>query len=378
MATTAYSQYYAREIDVEQVAWLLSGRQLVLGEQVPEIDPKWTDWIRTDVQCSSCGRNGAQIVRSARARETKKLIRQSHFRFVGQGGVDAHHPFCEFYGEDDSVLRQADGLVNFGTEKSAETRIIRELVCKGIEQRLFDQSTIRAMRQWFFDLKSQSRFRVTVTPEQVEWARCLRRHSHYQRWTFHPAQAEMPGFDWAAAAKYQFTEEYFSLFDLLKETPVDAPQWRRAQELTKRHQDQEVFDVNALRPHYQAALTLCGFVARNAGIKFSPTSPDHYRWDGPPVPLLALCGLSLFVSNWKMNDAIALFAKLLKAPSPNDLSLGNVIGLNPFHEYTPWRLTHLSGDIAALGYDKHDYPNQLARIEAQLREQHRVWKLANP
>lgn len=69
MATTAYSQFYAREIDVEQLAWLLGGRQPIPREQVPEIDPKWGDWIRSDVQCSSCGRTGAQVVGSARARE---------------------------------------------------------------------------------------------------------------------------------------------------------------------------------------------------------------------------------------------------------------------------------------------------------------------
>jgi hypothetical protein len=80
MATTAYSQRYAREIDVEQLAWLLSGRQPIAAEQVPEIDPKWSDWIRSDIKCSSCGGTGAHVVRSARARGTQKLIRQSHFR----------------------------------------------------------------------------------------------------------------------------------------------------------------------------------------------------------------------------------------------------------------------------------------------------------
>ncbi|RWP58111.1 MAG: hypothetical protein E5V60_07815 [Mesorhizobium sp.] len=378
MATTAYSKHYAREIDVEQLAWLLSGRQPDASEQVSEIDSKWSEWIRSDVQCSSCGRIGAHVVRSARSRGTQKVIRQSHFRFLGQDGNDAHHPFCEFYGEDDGVLSQPDGLVNLGSERSAETRLIRELVCKGIEQNLFDQSTIRAMRQWFFELKASSRFRMTVTPEQVEWARCLRRHAHYQRWTFHPAQAEMPGFDWAAAAKYQFTEEHLPLFELLRETPVEATHWRRAQELTIRHKDQEVFDLSALRPHYDAALTLCRFVAKNAGVKFSPTDPDSYRWKGPPVPLLALCGLSLFVSSWDMNAAIAMFAKLLRSPAPADLSRGNVIGLNPFHEYTPWRLVQVSADIASSSFDGQDYPGRLAAIEAKLREQHRLWKLQNP
>jgi hypothetical protein len=356
----------------------LRGSQPISAEQASDIDPKWSEWIQSDIQCSSCGRLGAQVVRSARARGTQKLIRQSHFRFAGRDGQDAHHPFCEFYGEDDSHVIQPDGLVNLGSEKSADTRLIRQLVCKGIEQKLFDQSSIRAMRQWFFELKAASRFRLTVTSEQIEWTRCLRRHPHYQRWVFHPAQAEMPSFNWAAAARYQFTEEYFEVFDLLRETPVEPHHWRRAQELIVKYRDHEVFYVTTLRPHYDAALALCAFVANNAGIKFSPIRPDSYRWKGPPVPLLALCAVMLFISAWDVNTAIAKFAKLGTAPPPGDLFLGNVIGLNPFHEYTPWRLVQLSADVAAQSFTGLDYPGQLASIEAKLREQHRLWKLQNP
>ena len=378
MATTAYSRHYAREIDVEQLSGLLRGTQPISSEQASDIDPKWNEWIRSDIQCSSCGRLGAQVVRSARAAGTKRLIRQSHFRFVGRDGQDAHHPFCEFYGEHGGLVTQPDGLVNLGSEKSADTRLIRQLVCKGIEQKLFEQSSIRAMRQWFFELKASSRFRVVVTSEQIEWVRCLRRHPHYSRWAFHPAQAEMPSFDWAAATKYQFTEDYFAFFDLLRETPIEPQHWSRAQELAAKYRNQEVFNVSTLRVYYDAALALCGFVAKNAGIKFSPTRPEYFRWKGPPASLLALCALMLFVSAWDINMAIAKFAKLLAAPPPSDLSLGNVMGLNPFHEYTPWQLVQLSADVAAQSFTGLDYPAQLALIEVRLREQHRLWKLWNP
>ncbi|ARQ13720.1 hypothetical protein NXC12_PE00118 (plasmid) [Rhizobium etli] len=168
------------------------------------------------------------------------------------------------------------------------------------------------------------------------------------------------------------------LFEKLRDTPVETAHWRRAQELAIRYRYQDVFDVGALRPHYDAALKLCAFVAKNAGIKFSPIDPDSYKWKGPPVPLLALCALSLFASDWEMNSAITMFAKLLKAPAPVDLSLGNVIGLNPFHEYTPWRLLRLSADLAAEGFEGSDYPGQLAALETRLREQHRLWKQQNP
>jgi hypothetical protein len=90
--------------------------------------------------------------------------------------------------------------------------------------------------------------------------------------------------------------------------------------------------------------------------------------------LLALCALVLFVSNWDMNAAITAFSRLLLAPAPSDLTLGNVIGLNPFHEYAAWRLVIVSGQVAAKSPGELDYNRQLAATEAALREQHRRWK----
>jgi hypothetical protein len=37
-------------------------------------------------------------------------------------------------------MAQPDGLVNLGSEKSADTRLIRQLVCKGMDQKLFERN----------------------------------------------------------------------------------------------------------------------------------------------------------------------------------------------------------------------------------------------
>jgi hypothetical protein len=65
---------------------------------------------------------------------------------------------------------------------------------------------------------------------------------------------------------------------------------------------------------------------------------------------------------------------LLAAPAPADLTLGNVIGLNPFHDYDSWRFIIDAQVIAAKSPNGFDYPGQLKKIEARLREQHRLWK----
>ncbi|WP_261331541.1 hypothetical protein [Rhizobium leguminosarum] len=307
-------------------------------------------------------------MRSAKARGAQALVRQAHFRFVDQQGGDAHHPFCEFSGDDNAGVWQPDSLLNFGSEKSQETRNVRVLVCKGIELGLFNQGTVRTMRQWFFDIKAASRFQVSATPASISWARTLQRHPHHHRWQFHPAQADLPAFDWAAAAKHQFTQENLPLFDFLKGAPREDAEWKRANAPAEKNLGHEVFNVTTLKPYYEASLTLCTFVARNGGISFGKVLPEYYRFKGAPLPLLALCALVLFTSAWDMNVAIAKFAKLLSAPTPTDYTLGNVIGLNPFHEYAAWNLVVIAAELAAKSPIGLDYSAQLAAIESRLRE----------
>lgn len=379
MPATAFSVRFARELDVDQLAILMTGTQPTQDRDGAELLSAFGNAIRTDIQCSSCGKFGAHIVRSARSRASKAVLRQAHFRFVDPNGGDAHHPFCEFYGDDDTRSTQAN-LLDFGSEKSAETRAVRLLVCKGIEQGIFDQRRIRDMRQWFFDLKSATRFTVSLPLDAISWARALQRHPYHQRWPFHPSQAEMPAFDWKAAAKKQFTEDHLHLFDLVKGgvIPFEDAIWRQASELARKNHGREVFDATVLQPYYEASISLCVFVAKNGGIDFGKGRVEFYRWKSPSVALLALCALVLFVSDWDMNTAIASFAKLLSAPEPTNLSLGNVIGLNPFHEYAAWRLVIASAEIASQSSNGLDYDSKLASTEATLRELHRRWKAEQP
>jgi hypothetical protein len=191
----------------------------------------------------------------------------------------------------------------------------------------------------------------------------------------HPVQAEMPGFLWEQAAIYQFTEENLALFEMVRGAPHDTEHRRKARELAAKYNAQEMFNVTTLKPYYEAALALSAFIAINSALKFGKTRPDNYRFKGAPAPLLALCALVLFVSNWDMNTAIAKFAKILAAPDPADILLGNVIGLNPFHDYASWHLVIVAGEVAAHSPNGFDYPVLLAATEARLHEQYRVWKI---
>lgn len=369
MPITAFSIHFSRELDVGQLA------RLILPDAPDASEDHLSDdqrvWIRTDVRCSSCGVGGAQIVRATKPAGARGGIRQAHFRFVGDDAKDAHHSFCEFHGADDHA-QQPESLVDFGSAKTIETRLIGKLVCKGIEQRIFDQTAIRGMRQWFFDLKAANRVLIAIDSTAVDWLSALLRHPSYHRWNFHPVQAQFPGFDWKLATRQAFTEQFWPLFEYMSGRRLNDTT-ARTRDLVARFGGQEVFNPTALKPSYELTLQLATFIGRNSGLDFRRSKPEGYYYNGAPPALLALSALILFVSDWQLNAAIGKLAQILAAPDPSDPLLGNVVGLNPFHDYAAWQMLVLAQEIAEQPTGVRVYDAELARIEAKLREVYCVW-----
>src|SRR5690606_4140867 len=144
---------------------------------------------------------GAEIVRVAVSSTSGRILRQPCFRFPGH-----HHAHCDYAsGDKDNVV--PENLIRFGDAKSALTRAIRELVCTGIQMGAFSQRSIRDMRQWFFERKSEARIKVTLDPRVPRWIADLRRTSFHNSPGLPPgvvlteAIASLPGFDWTAEAK---------------------------------------------------------------------------------------------------------------------------------------------------------------------------------
>jgi hypothetical protein len=370
MPKTAYSTWYRRELDVEQLVGLML--QVPPEQSIDrELAEAQREWIRSDIRCSSCGAHGAQIVRSARRKATNAAIRQAHFRFVAPDTADAHHPFCEFHESGDQP-RQADALLDFASSKSEETRAVRALVCKGIEQKIFDQSRIREMRQWFFNLKAANRISLSVSAEGLDWAAHVHRHPSYSRVVYHPVHAQMPGFDWKQAARHGFTEQFQPLFEIMRFRGRGGESLSRAKDLCARFVGQEVFNPEALKPFYENALKLATFVGLNSGLRFGSTRPENY-WHKTPFALLALCALVLFVADWDFDRAVEHFATILRAPEPTDWLQGNVIGLNPFHDYDVWRFVIAAQEVANHPFEVRNYQQELAIMEAHIRKIHHEW-----
>jgi hypothetical protein len=376
MPKTAYSTKFRREVDAIQLLALVNDIQPNQLDPKAEISVDVRAFARRDVTCSCCGVAGVQIVRPATGTKGQ-LLRQAHFRFATDAGEDIHHPFCEFYGEDSPVKRRNEHLVDFGIAKTLETEQIRLLVCKGIARNDFDQSTVRAMRQWYFGLKVAHRFVVTATPAIFDWMLTLVRTSPvFFRWEFKPEHGDLPDYEWREAAKRVFADENKDILAAIRDLQQTA--LRRGKALATQHFGLSEFEPNVLEPYYASALNLATFLSVNGGIPWGKIKPIAFRWQGAPGPLLALSALLLFISNWNEAEAIRKFIAISASPAPSDLTLGNVIGLNPFHDFPAWKAVCLASSIPADRSGGFNYYTELAAIELRLRETHRKWAHTHP
>jgi hypothetical protein len=371
MPTTAFSSRFKRELDPVQLLMLLG------ADPFEDISQEHREFISNDVVCSSCGVTGAQIVSQSKSRATAKAIRQPHFRFRSPIGQDAHNKFCEF--NEEATPSSECFLINFADERSAETRFIRSLVCKGIENDIFDQQSIRDMRQWFFELKCKTRIRMTTTTAAISWMKRLSNLPTRGK-TFQPSKAVKPNFNWKNAAQDSFCENHSQLLEFLRQRRVASQfpnsSFTRATALSKTHFEQEVLDTSILRPHYTKAIDLAAFVASSSDFPIEVKHPTQYPIYGAPTSFLALSALLLFVSKWDLDDAKELVAKLFLAPMASDQTLGNVMGLNPFHDYGAWEVLAIASELAALSPANPDLDKILEETEARLREEHRLWREA--
>src|SRR5690606_10254237 len=122
--------------------------------------------------------------------------------------------------------------------------------------------------------------------------------------------------------------------ELIKdEWPSIAGFTDRVEVLAKRYGGQIVFDPSILKSEYEASREMARFISQNYAPIFSETNRNSANLS---TSVLALAALLLYVSDWNLNTAVSRFAKIATAVGDADRNLGNVMGLNPFHDYEAW------------------------------------------
>ena len=383
MPITAYSQKFERELDPDQLLSLL-GYNLDSDPNLKNIPKSLRDYIHSDLRCPECGTDGGIIVSRSTSRDGSiKLahaIRQSHFRFLARDSSEStHHPLC-IYHDDSKPKSQKESLVDFNrTTRSFTTQMVRDLVARGVEQKIFSQRTIRAMRQWFFDTKVENQFKLELPQEAIPYTFKLFRLVGSGSASFNPVHAELPDFDWKHAAECQFAREnsvLINLADTLRKKCYYKAK-KRAETLVKRTQGKEVFDVTVLADQYRQTIKLAGFMKRNLRVldrrfKFFEYSLHEKK---ELAPVVAIAALLLYTSSWNFDQAVMSLVKIIKAPPPSDMNAGNIVGLNPFHDFAAWANIMVAKELTEhSSFIGFDIDAQLSSTELQLREQFSQWK----
>jgi len=109
--TTAYSQTFGRELDVEQLLRLLQHKpEGPVDTTLADLSPELRAFIRKDVEWPSCFKTVAELVAAGRPKTTGRLVKQACFRFKDNATEEGHHPYCDFYSDTDQE-RQPENLL---------------------------------------------------------------------------------------------------------------------------------------------------------------------------------------------------------------------------------------------------------------------------
>lgn len=357
MSQTAYSRHYDRELDVRQLL-KLRGITKTLAQAEYELTPEDRVWMRADLLCSSCRCDGASVVRSDVIRG-RGNTRQAHFRFTNPAGQTAHAPACDFY-----ALNDVDGVptgvdVSFAAN-DRDTKVVRELVCKAIAVGELKKTDIFEMRSWFLDQRAAGSFVVQGDISMVDWIYAMNRRLGYDAVRFEPVHASLPGFSSRAAAFRDLAFRYQAFRQTIPRVGIDADVRDRTKRIIQRHAGMPLVSMELLRPRYEATVQLARLIAEYGNLLLS--KPNVHRGSVSKIPevLIAFSATLLFVSQWDLPLALRRFAAIHNEPIPNDLTAGNVIGLNPFHDFAALELARFISTLRPASQHVYDFDQEFA------------------
>ncbi|MCE4282751.1 hypothetical protein LYZ77_18525 [Xanthomonas hortorum pv. vitians] len=330
MPISAYSTTLKGEYDVVQLlTWLNPGSPT-------KPDPTHAsqadrDFITGDVVCPGCGLGRPTVVVAGRSKTNpKRFTSQAHFRFP------EHLELCEFE-TDGSTSSLDDHLVTLNSTNSALTRLIGDWVSKGIELGIFDQQTMREMRQWFLKIRQDHSYRCEVDQDFI--AELLKLPYDYLSLApkFTPAMAKLPNFNPNEFGNQKFIDENQDIYAVLNRDRHALHAMRQNQSIIVARIKQSVgtliFDPSATEREYKQVRQLAYFiVGQERSFKWPPKLLQDERKVSYSL-ISAFCALLLFSNSGDINGAIDAYARIRSAGNPADQLAGNIIGLNPFFDH---------------------------------------------
>ncbi len=330
MPISAYSKSMKGEYDVVQLlGWLHPGS--ATKPDPTHIAQTDRDFIARDVVCPGCGLGGPAVVVSGRSKtDLKRLTSQPHFRFP------KHLELCEF--ETDSTTSSLDDhLVTFNSTNSALTRLIGDWVSKGIDLGIFDQQTMREMRQWFLKRRQDHSYRCDVDEAFIKEVLKLPYDYPSRSPTFTPSMAKLPNFNPNEFGNHRFIEENQDIYAAINRDRHALYSMRQNHSAIvariKRSAGALIFDPSSAEQEYKQVRQLAHFIVdQDRSSRWPPKLLQDERKASYSL-VSAFCALLLFSNRGEMDGAIDAYARIRAGGEPADRLAGNVIGLNPFFDH---------------------------------------------
>lgn len=369
MAITVYSKRFKSELDKDQL------ERLYL-KNISDDLVGFRSFIHEDVECPMCNVSGAHYVSEGYSRLTSKKVKQAHFAFRNPDNTDAHRFFCDHYTGPDRVRDSAgEAFIKFGKDGSEVTRLVRELVCRGIEHKVFDQTDIRNMRKWFAGLRESGNTVINYSPHVIN----LLRASFYStgdtdKYEIQNGMQHESWFNINDEVYKSLKYKYPPFFDINLQTKENNPLMRlysnalanKAHRLIVKDKGIKIFDRRELDDKYVAAMQLSKAITQHYDSlkrKFTTTLSITKN-----NQILAFSALLLFVSDWREEVAREKFNMLAIIGNSIFPDAGNVIGMNPFIHYDAWRIIHRIQDLIDLLPDFSNLDEEFQTEKQRLSE----------
>ena len=215
------------------------------------------------------------------------------------------------------------------------------------------------MREWFHNKKVNAVFQVTLDPKVFQWVVAVQAAAwpvRYQpQWlTINKELLGVPGFQMKTAMEVMLARRHESLLTYLNERAVMLrPLVSRIEKLLNANSCKLVFDPTNLKAQYDATQELARFISTHYDPVQRALGRNYFDVKASK-PLMAFTALLLYLSNWDLNKAASLFTQIASYRGTVDQNLGNVMGLNPFHDYDAWAALKALQEIPIQEFDGHD------------------------
>ncbi|WP_455268777.1 hypothetical protein [Rahnella aceris] len=356
MPISAFSKSLQDELDVHQYLAKIN---------IP--DSKLNEFVRADVVCPICQATGAGIVNGK--------VKQSYFRFLNKEGKTSHHVACDYYTEDGSSVIKNENQVNFMKPRTDLTRMLRTLVCAGLQIGVFDQKKMHEMRRWFFESRRDSLFEIKIELSEIERIKKVTdKPIFWDSVPFHPSHASLPGYDWVRGVTMEYNSENIPLRRRLLENKIHISLIAPIHAFLSKNERRFIIDPSILQDKYETTVRLSKLIlsispqisnkTRNK-VVYNVSSESFFN---------AFSALLLFISDWNFEKAVEIFVEISRVENLIDENAGNFIGFDPFYKYEVYAALKKLSELAP--WEISD--KEICDIEVEMRKKFSDWLLSHP